>query len=470
MNNSLPQQNIEYTHKDFLVLAPENVNYNSLTKDLDFKLNLNIPKAILGDIIRRTSHVFEGKKRNESVQLSSLKTEDLKVPVCATVLREIYGGDYTKALKLFHSKILYRYEYAKGLCTPYALNDFTREHPLRIERLDYIKTKDKGIVERLLKNSQVCNSVTKKKFRPLIKFFDNKRLTIDVEAAFRQIETDCKLPNDYGKYIITKQKVLDIHNGAYRQYYNPESDGRLHNNFTSFNKSLRKYLRYDGRKIAEVDLSNSIPFIFSQLLSNSININLQDTIHPLLFNLSYMFHKMAESIDKKELEVYQNLCSTGMIYEDIQKDYVRRDISSIMDEHDGYIDEDGYHFDIDDEGFRKLTKSTFLSMLFSENETFSVFELVFEERFPTIYNLIYTLKEKFEYKLFSHYLFQVESEIMLNQIAKPYNASRNGKIPILTIHDCICTVVGEEESLKEFMEKKLLEIFTTLPKMKVKYW
>lgn len=449
----------DFNNRDYLVLSPQNLNYEILFNDLN--INKNIPKSIIGTVIRLLAlkiHFNEIEKK---------ETSDYKVSLCSNKLNDLYGNDYVKAIEPLISKFLFRYAYSENNCYKYALNDVTRKFKLEIHKLETKSVKGRGIVQRLRKSDINLAKEVRNKFKFMTKFFDNKKLEIDLNSVLKLIDSEYNSKHDYPKYMSQLQKVINIHNGAYTFSYKPETDGRFHTSFTTLNKKFRKHLTYQNKKLIEIDISNSIPTIFALLLTKSININLKEVLNTNIYSYLLMFNKTAESIDNKELQQFLNLSVKGKLYESLSNSFTRRKIDNLIDEYNGYYDGNDYVFreEID---IRKITKKNFLSMLFSNNDTYIDMELAFEDLFPTVFRFIESLKKSDNYKLLSHLLFQIESEIVLERIARPFNKLNNGRVPIFTIHDCICTVEGKEELLKIFMKEKFFELFGTNIGLKIK--
>lgn len=439
---------------DYLVLSPQNLNFELLLHGKT--IHENIPKSIIGSIVKSSALNMHFKKE----QRKRLTTKDFQVPLCATKLNYLYGNDYRVAIDLLIEKFIFRYPYSEKSCFKYALNDIARSFKLETHKLETESAKGRGIVKRLKEDNQKIPSEIKRRFRFMIKFFDNKALTIDLNSCIELIEKEYSVSNDYTSYLSQFQKVINMHNGAYSFHYNSETDGRLHNSFTFLNRKFRKYLSYQNKKLVQIDISNSIPTIFSLLLSRSINLDLKQILNNDIYIYSLMFNKISESIDNKEIELFQKISISGELYEMVSAKYIRSNISYYIDKYDGYYDGEDYHFD-DEFDSRKITKRSLLSMMFSKNGTYIDMEMAFEKLFPSIFKFIETMKENQDYKLFSHLLFQIESEIILEQVARTFNRLNNGRVPIFTIHDSIYTIKEKEEVLKSFMEKRFIELFGT---------
>ncbi|MGG6229361.1 hypothetical protein [Tenacibaculum sp. SDUM215027] len=449
----------DFNSYDYLVLSPQNLNYELLLNEE--AVHENIPKSIIGTVIKLLALNMQFPKNHK------LSTFDYKVSLCAKKLHYLYGNDYTRAIDLLMSKFLFRYPYSENNCFNYALNDVTRAFKLEVHKLETKSAKGRGIVQRLRETNKILPKVIERKFQFMIKFFDSKLLNIDLYSSLKLIEKEYDFSIDYSNYLSQFQKIINIHNGSYSFHYNPETDGRFHNSFTFLNKKFRKFLTYDDKKLVEVDIVNSIPTIFSLLLSKSINLNIKEVLNNNIYNYLLMFNKISRNVDIKEIELFKNMSVNGELYEKVSSKFIKKNIGYLIDQYDGYYDGENLIF-TEEFDVRKITKQNLLSMLFSKNETYVDMELAFENIFPTIFRFIKELKEVQDYKMFSHLLFQIESEIILEQVARPFNRLNGGRVPIFTIHDCIFTVEGKENILKDFMEDRFVKLFGTKIGLKVK--
>ena len=165
-----------------------------------------------------------------------------------------------------------------------------------------------------------------------------------------------------------------------------------------------------------------------------------------------MFLERAKSIDIVEVQEFQRLCLAGEIYEDINLKYERRIFNRISYENDFSANESDYDIDT-----RKSTKIDFISMLFSKEDTYLDMEIEFEDKFPSIANFLYEIKKE-NYEYLSHILFSIESEIMINLVARKFNNLNRGRVPLFTIHDCICTNEDNISRLSDFMKVVLKRV------------
>ena len=56
---------------------------------------------------------------------------------------------------------------------------------------------------------------------------------------------------------------------------------------------------------------------------------------------------------------------------------------------------------------------------------------------------------------------------MIDKIAREYDKIHKGKVPIFTLHDCLITTVSHVEELKDFMEKKFIDLFEVAPNLTI---
>lgn len=452
--------------REFSILIPRAINFNELIasdKERFKNINLDVVKGILGLISIYLSYkIYDDETIKEPY--------NVRVYLYSLSLKDIFGNDYKLALELLHRKVLFKYPYSEkdGIPFSFSYNPKILKEGVKIETINSSTTKGRNIIKNLHKHLNKIDSKTKMRFNFLIKFLNSKRLKIDTESAFKEIQDDFKKDNNLKEYISKIQKVLNIDNGIYHITYKPETDGRFHNNFVRLNKKLRKHLTYDGKKLVEIDISNSIPFILSCVLNNSININLDLINKSNTYNkLSYKFQKISEDFDTIEIQRFHKLCASGKLYEHIIKPYSKKvkTLDMILD----YIDEDGVeHYKHD----RKKVKQEVLSMIFARNasKTYKEMQLVFKELYPSVFYALDKCKRKY-YKRLSHFLLQIESYLILDEITRKFNKINRGRIPILTVHDCIVTTEDNIELLTLFINEKSNEIFTSYkPKFKIEPW
>ena len=426
------------TNKYYL-LAIENTDYNDLYKNHNESYK-TVGKCILDEVIVRTAY---------NLNLKIINHENLRFN--AQNLLKKYGNHYSKSLKVINSKILFRTNYAVGKYSrSYYLNDVNLKKRVVVTSFS-LDTKGKNVIKKLKKIRS--NQDSQLKF--LNKFFDPRKLKIDIDSIYKKLKDELEFNPEKAKNILRLNNALRFHQGVYILKYDKLKTQRFYSSFTMLKKEDRKLVTYEGEKLLEIDIKNSIPTLFSLLLTNSISIDyniLFNKYNKNLYSYILMFLERAKSIDVVEVQEFQKLCLAGEIYEDINLKYERRIFNRISYENDFSADESDYNVDT-----RKTTKIDFISMLFSKEDTYSEMEIEFEDKFPSIANFLYEIKKE-NYEYLSHILFSIESEIMINLVARKFNNLNRGRVPLFTIHDCICTNEDNISRLSDFMKEVLKRV------------
>lgn len=137
----------------------------------------------------------------------------------------------------------------------------------RVE-LDFIQAPDNPFWRQVERRKKEYFKKMARKY-PIAKYF-NEKLTIDEEAALEWILNDYKERLEYDKenaWHASVSNVLAMDAIIYGDYHIKVDDyGRLHTNLTNLSKGLRRFLRYDGEPLAELDFVNSQPMLLSYLL------------------------------------------------------------------------------------------------------------------------------------------------------------------------------------------------------------
>lgn len=190
---------------------------------------------------------------------------------------------------------------------------------------------------------------------------------------------------------------------------------RLHNNLTNLYTPLRNFLSYNGKKLGQCDLKNS-QLIFLYLLIKDCHIN------------------------PSELERFRYVVCEYGFYE-----FFAEKLGVVLTEE-----------------IRKEFKiSVFEHLLFGANKLkLTDLEKVFKEEFPDIFYIMKFIKNE-HYNTLSIELQKKESEFIFNCVRK-----LNKIIPLLTIHDSICTTVGNEKIVSDLIAKEFKEKHNIIVKIK----
>lgn len=328
----------------------------------------------------------------------------------------------------------------------------------QIEIKDSVTRKNRAKKKRELEQEM---KITISKYSYLTKWFNDK-LQIDAEGAHKKIEELFPQPTGsirgarkgkasrVTKKYSAKLAVQKLVNGDF--YYKiDENVGRFHSNLTNLKKELRNYITYDGKPLVNIDIKNSQPLLSTILLDpvfytqskrRIINLHQIPSSFKLLTNSKHkhtatdtiiMLVKTLQSADIKEVSSYLSMAQSGDFYQQLSK---------IL-----------YPTKAFDKGeMKKLTYTVF----FSNNRAIQGMNYMpkrqFKRKFPSVYNVFSAIKRK-NHKALSHILQRIESEIMIQRVAKRISTERP-TLPIFTIHDSIVTTDGDQDYVARIIEEE----------------
>lgn len=457
---------------DYYIFKIKNINLEERVKRFppNFKFNFDFGYLIIHFILEQMAHSIEdGENPNvyESFrQLSSIILQKLNRDYCNHIR---YLGENFPSV----GNIIERKNYSVGQSYSYRLRPYYHNHQLEPHLLS-----DKGLIKKLkVKNSSSISPSVENNYRFLIDYFNSKRLTILLQDALNfnanELEENGKLKN----YLSNAFKILKIQNGKYYLKNNLETDGRVHTNITGFPKKFRKFLRYDGEKMVEIDISASVPNFLFYFLSNlsSSTSHLDKIINKKkLYYVHYMLVKNSVSIDFIEIQNFEKEILNGTLYSSfltlIKEFSVLDDSYHQWQFNEYFFPNQSYHHKPKSKDLKiSDSKMALLSMFNAKNTTYILEELSFKNSYPSIFKFIFELK-KIDHKYFSYIILQIESYFMLNIIAKGIDNKFKKKIPILTLHDCIVTTESQITNIKDFMEITFEKELGFIPVMKTKKW
>jgi hypothetical protein len=426
----------------------------------DFKFNLDYAYWIVNLVLEKTAYRMEQKE------------EDIWVSLCSQVLKN-HPYNYRNHIRYLCENfsgsggVLYRNDYQKGRCYSYRISPYYFG-----DAVDAYELKDKKLLKFVKSSIGVqSNNAFKKKYNFLAKYFCSGDLSIDLKDALWENRLDYK--TNYQKHLLRAIQATKIANGDYHLKHTPLSDGRIHSEITRLPKKFRKHLKFDGKRLGEVDISASVPTMLYLVLLNwgQEHPHLRAVIHPEReYHCHYMFLKSSLDLDMTEVEVFGQRLSEADFYDSfieqmhqihlydnsLEKDeYFLKNVREMFDR----------EFDGDLADLRAVMKKKILSMFNARPGYYKNEEYVFGKEYPSILNWIREFK-KIDHRHFSHLTLQTESYFMLNIIARQLNKKYRGKIPILTLHDCIITTEDHLELLENFMNEILSDALGFTPKMK----
>ena len=311
----------------------------------------------------------------------------------------------------------------------------------------------------------------------LTKWWDTNKLKIDTKAAnawidnyeqekINAINADAKIidktvllenARDTTEDFRTLVKGIN-HNTA--RYCFSGKGHRFYNPISNLKSELRSFLTYDGQPLVDIDIKNSQPFLATALLKSSFwapdkkancqKLCLQGISKEISKEvrsnkiLGYIITLLETSEtlhhSESDLKNYTDLVLRGLFYEYIQ-----------------------HHFqNLYPERFsnRKDVKREVLRIFYVENKK-TGWEFyrpcrTFKKLFPNVSELFRLIKE-----IQSNYLpiilQRLESFIMLDVVCKKLS-NQHPAIPFFTIHDNIITTKGNEDIVKDVMNKEIIQL------------
>ncbi len=460
--------------KEYHIIIPKKLNLEERLKEYppDFEFNLDFAYFVISDILKQTAYKLQEE------DYPNIRFEDIYIQQCADDL-QLLNRNYRKHIRYLcenftgAGNILWREDYREGVCYSYKLAPYYEKGALKTVIL-----KDKCLIKKIKARSEftVPNRL-KKTYNFLVGYIDPSRLKIRTENAFKYVSEQYKRDRKYKNQLINLVKVLSLQNGEYFISYNSKTDGRIHTNITTFPKELRKFLRYDGKRLAEIDISSSIPsflyFLLSNINTNNIHINNVITCSKAYF-IHYMSVKSSTELDMKEIELFGKQVLSGGFYKGFIEDFHRAHYIIGKLEPDEYYLKNvkkicGREFDGDLKDLEKVVKKNMLSMLNAKPNKYLVEEILFWKKFSSINYFIMSLKKE-NHKYFSHMMLQLESYFMLHIVARQLNNTYKRKIPIFTLHDCIISTEDNMGKVYDFMKKTLSKELGFKVRMKCKIY
>lgn len=323
---------------------------------------------------------------------------------------------------------------------------------------------------------------------------------------------------DYNKYLDDYLMACEIENGYYnfKRTIN-NSDGRLHSEFQRASKRIRQFCKINNKPIYEADITAAVPTIFChQLKEIATEINLKTTKdggesdwvsapekqetklnllpnhsmlpdlppdeEPQLITNNNLVSKVLEKISEKvnrswyeklltEIENFEEQLFQGTLYENFKEAYYK-EYCNKKAKFDIYKNNKSpkrkkiLFYDLLIEGdeikIRKYLKGQFLAMLNApaDCKVYKAMKNAFRNIYPCIswiLETIKTLNPKYQHKVFSHLVLQIEGEIILCTVTKEFK-DMYPQCKLVTIHDCICTTSEYVIKLKHFMQERISEI------------
>jgi len=461
----------------YYILVPKNLNLEQRLSKFppDFELSKDYCHYFISELIKESCN----QDTDEFGSFESII--DHYIPRCAGINQSIYRDSKQNIHYLYkdfggEGRMLWKRNYKPGGCYAYHLP----KHYWGDGELELYCITEKTFVNKVKKiNEPQIDNTVRKRFDFTRGYFDISRFNLDAESALNELFLSYQETGDYNKYLLNAFIITDFKNGRFNFYHKPETDGRLHTAITPFPKLCRKYLKYDGENLAEIDLSSSIPFFLSYILTiPACGEDKAGILHAQLSStLDILYHYMiVESSVKpsdREMADFRQFVLNNQLYE-----YFMDSFMNLPNFETGFEIMFDRPFDGDMDELRKYTKNKFLAMLFAHPKYYEHEQAVFYNYFPKIYELTKKFKQaRFKgikrserHKSLSYLLFQLESHFMVNTIAREINNKFKRKIPLFTLHDCLVVKESDLEQVYELMHKIFSREIGYSPNMTKKVW
>ncbi|MDE5482780.1 hypothetical protein KRE28_13235 [Elizabethkingia meningoseptica] len=307
----------------------------------------------------------------------------------------------------------------------------------------------------------------------LSKWFNDK-LTVDFLSAKQYLrelrETEQNIFSDefspnamrrYNSRLIPLIK-LNTQNFAHTIDY---TAGRMHTALTQLKSDLRPYIKYDGKTLVAVDITNSQPYLSTilfnsdkydeyQILSRIRMYNRTYHSNPYYPNFApyYLRKNIENATQHEDVFNYIDIVKSGELYERFGELLQQR----------GLVNEE--------KPIRKQAKEIIFSAIFSPNQAIAYNDAVkiFEENFPNVYEIFRSIKQN-EHRTLACVLQNLEAYLVLHTACRIIT-ERRPDIPLFTLHDAIITTSGNEDFVEYVLSNVLNDAIGFPPTLKIEPW
>lgn len=379
-----------------LQFLPEEMKELSTVKKIVFN-GKNLKSDYLIDIIHHLILRYYFKKENI-------------FPLYSPILKEKYGYLYNYYINyLVHQgHLVLTKNYLKGSYSRlYSLSTNVLSGKIQRYR-NYDKFLLKKYNEKHLvaefENSQLIDNDVK------VKLIDDlETVTVQYDKAIFYLDALSNKEGEvYERNLYSVEAIKENH-----IFYHFDVYGRFHTNFTILKSFIRKNcLLINGEETCEIDIPNSQPLFLSKIMNDSKSL----------------------WIRSEELDLFTYLVKNGLYYQYLVDNLKLKDKSEAKD----------------------LT----YKVLFGKNYSTCVADKKFTKVFPTIYNYIKLYKKEHgDYRILSHQLQKLESQLVFNQTGKTI-MNLYPDISWITVHDSLIVGKSNREKVKAVFDQYLEELWS----------
>ncbi|PJJ68144.1 hypothetical protein [Chryseobacterium geocarposphaerae] len=212
-------------------------------------------------------------------------------------------------------------------------------------------------------------------------------------------------------------------------------------------------------------IKNHLATLYTGTLKSLKICNSSDFLQKICSSLDeysyYISTKTLETLMNKEIKKFNTLSAEGVIYDHFIEAFMNQIPLIEWAKNYEKLFNENYNYTYGQD--RALTKKLFISMLYARNNHYIREQQIFKSEFPIIYDLIRE-KKKDNYKTITHQLFDLESEIIVDSVAR--SLIKQG-ISTFTIHDCIAVPEQEIEASKLTLNNAFITKFGNCPRIEL---
>ncbi len=300
----------------------------------------------------------------------------------------------------------------------------------------------------------------------LQKWFDDK-IEVDYESgkAFlqEQYENEVANPeveNEMLRYNSRLLPFLKLRDKDY-SFYVDKTGYRLHTNFTQIMSPLRRFIKYDGKMLCAIDITNSQLFLSVGLLDDDIfkeNDIINHITNPKILthpNYPIMVAKKIGRIkNKPDVILFRDYVSRGCFYEYFGNRLVE----------EGLMEEG--------ENMRAVAKEITFTAIYSPNTSIGYNNemKLFRSLFPNVYKIYELIKKgRGNHPALAICLQRFEADLVLHDACGKISKDRPD-VFIATLHDAIITTEDNAEYVKEVFENVLRTRLEVTPPLEIERW
>lgn len=273
--------------------------------------------------------------------------------------------------------------------------------------------------------------------------------------------------NHIGKLLVYQRKI------EIGQYYFSLShkNHRFYSILTNLPRSMRGFLQIDDKQLIEVDLGSSQPYILAILLKELDYLTNIKNNYTSLDNCNTGTYT--------PIYTYLNSINNNLIYSLLPfmlrtfKEIPKEIKSSIKDFYQIPFHNDFYNYiknKTGDKVSRDEIKEMLMFFLFDDNTTHRYHNKVIKvmnELYPGVNHLINSIHKEFGASNFSKFLQMLESHLLINLVIREIH-DLYPHVTIFTVHDSVLTTSEFTQLIKDHLEKRLFEITSIYPRVKIK--